>query len=303
MPAIVRAHPDAHYLVVGATHPHIRAHSGESYRQRLIDLAESLGVSSNVSFVDRFVSTQDLTEYLQATSIYVTPYLKKQQITSGTLAYAFGSGNAVVSTPYWHAEELLADGKGILVPFRDPKALSDEITELLGDAERLQHLQARAYAAGRKMQWPVVGECYVDAFELAQEYSRSLLPDLTLAQIVSNDDTSINVDINLTHLLTMTDATGILQHSTYSIPNRFEGYCTDDNARLAIVGARLAEDPTQFKMGIQLQHTGLSFLHHAFNPTKGRMRNFMSYDRTWLEDVGSEDSHGSRHVGTGCIGR
>jgi len=160
MPDIVKGHPNTHYLVVGATHPHIRAHSGETYRQRLIDLAEELGVSGNVSFVDRFVSLEDLTDYLQAASIYVTPYLKKEQITSGTLAYAFGSGKAVVSTPYWHAEELLAKGKGILVPFRTPEALAAEIGALLSDTDRLESIQSRAFETGLEMQWPVIGGKY-----------------------------------------------------------------------------------------------------------------------------------------------
>jgi len=290
MPSIVSAQPDAFYLVVGATHPNVRKQSGEAYRQSLVDLASSLGVSRHVGFVDRFVSLEDLTDYLQATSIYVTPYLKKEQITSGTLAYAFGSGNAVVSTPYWHAEELLADGRGVLVPFRDPVALADEIVKLLGDPKRLEAVQSRAYHAGLQMAWPSVGRQYVQTFEDAVTDSRSILPHFSAFPSSSGNPGQERLALN--HLLTLTDDTGILQHSTYSVPNRFEGYCTDDNARLAIVGALMENEPEHAALAIWLQHKGLSFLHHAFNSEEGRMRNFMRFDRGWIENFGSEDSHG-----------
>jgi len=292
MPAVVANHPDAHYLIVGATHPNIRKESGEAYRQSLVDLADRLGVTDNIGFVDQFVSLDDLTDYLQAASIYVTPYLKKEQITSGTLAYAFGSGKAVVSTPYWHAEELLADGRGILVPFRDSAALSDEINALLSDPMRLTIIQTLAYEAGLDMRWQAIGCEYVRVFGEAMSASRSMLPTMLPSEDHSEEAATLHIELVLDHLLAITDDTGILQHATYNVPNRFEGYCTDDNARLAIIGARLEDEPKQAATALWLQSKGLSFLHHAFNAETGRMRNFMSYDRRWLEEAGSEDSHG-----------
>ena len=292
MPEVVRNHPDAHYVIVGATHPNIRQFSGEAYRQNLIELADRLEVSSHIDFVDRFVAMNELTDYLQAASIYVTPYLKREQITSGTLSYAFGSGKAVVSTPYWHAEELLADGRGCLVPFRNPERLAEEIVRLLGDAERLECVQASSYNEGLAMVWPVVGQEYLDTFEEARQSSRSLLPHLISTEPPAALNEIVAEQRFLDYLSILTDDTGIVQHATFSIPNRFEGYCTDDNARLAIVGARMQSNPKLAKFGIELQHKGLSFLHHAFNEENGQMRNFMGFDRVWLEDAGSQDSHG-----------
>lgn len=293
MPDVVRNHPDAHYLIVGATHPNIRKHSGEAYRQNLIELADELEVSSHIDFVDRFVAMSELTDYLQAASIYVTPYLKREQITSGTLSYAFGSGKAVVSTPYWHAEELLAEGRGCLVPFRSSDRLAEEIVNLLSDRERLECIQAASYSEGLAMAWPVIGQAYLDTFEEALQSSRSILPHLTASEPEpAKRELEVHKESFLDYLSILTDDTGIVQHATFSIPNRFEGYCTDDNARLAIVGARMESDPRFRKIGIALQHKGLSFLHHAFNEENGQMRNFMGFDRVWLESAGSQDSHG-----------
>ncbi len=301
MPAIVKAHPDAYYLVVGATHPNIRQQSGETYRASLVDLACELNVSQNIGFVDRFIDIGELTSYLQATSIYVTPYLKREQITSGTLAYAFGCGNAVVSTPYWHAEELLADGKGILVPFRDPNALSSEIVSLLSDPHRLEEVQARAYAEGRNMLWSAIGQEYVRVYSEAQESSRTLFPDFRVMHFPAPDDLSVDTTLGLEHLLTLTDDTGILQHATHSVPNRHEGYCTDDNARLAIVASRLELCEDHRRLARSLQHKALSFLHHAYNPRTEHMRNFMGFDRQWFEEKGSPDSHARSIWGLGVL--
>lgn len=291
MPSIVARHPDALYLVVGATHPVVRRQTGERYRESLIQLAQSLGVSHAVAFVDRYVSMDELTDFLHAASIYVTPYLSKEQITSGTLARAYGMGKAVVSTPYWHAEELLADGSGVLVRFRDPSSLADGIISLFSDPGRLLRIQNRAYEQGKKMAWPVVGKEFVSAFREAVHSSRSLLKPSS-PQSAGPKSRSVNDRLELKHLLTLTDTTGIIQHATHCVPKRAEGYCTDDNARLAILGVRLEQDPRYKELGIRLQNTALSFLLHAYNPHQGRMRNFMRYDRTWIEEIGSEDSHG-----------
>ena len=292
MPAICAKHPEAYYLIVGVTHPNVRAAHGEQYRQSLIDLVAELGMGSNVGFVDEFVSLDELGDFLMAAEIYVTPYLKKEQITSGTLAYAYGSGKAVVSTPYWHADELLADGRGLMVPYRDSAALAKEVCKLLSDPELLKAIQMRAYTDGQLMRWPAVASAYAEAFTDAQDQARSVLPKVAFSPDSNSDGSPMTFQFCLDHLRKMTDDTGILQHSTYSIPNRFEGYCTDDNARLAILGARLMPHSDDPGLALDLQHKGLSFLHHAFNESNGRMRNFLTYSRTWNEEVGSEDSHG-----------
>jgi len=290
LPAIVEKHPKVKYVVAGATHPHIVAHSGEAYRESLLARADELGVAGNVKFINEFLSLDDLKILLQDASVYVTPYRNREQITSGTLAYAFGCGNAVVSTPYWHAEELLGDGRGVLVPFLDSMALADAINELLSDRKRLVEMQKNAFEIGRKMQWPNVALSYISLFAEAHEAVRRFLPVILEPVVIRRDVVSAMPPLNLSHLLAMTDGTGLIQHATYCIPNRFEGYCTDDNARGAILAIRLQETG-EAAVGRRLQVRFLSFLHHAFNPANGRMRNFMSFERQWLEEAGSTDSH------------
>ncbi len=292
MPDIVASYPDTFYLIVGATHPNVRAECGEEYRNKLIALTEELRLTDSVGFVDKFVSLEELKSYLQAADIYVTPYLKRDQVTSGTLAYAFGSGKAVVSTPYWHAQEMLSRGRGILVPFKDSGALAHEIGRLLSDPHLLRAVQDHAYQEGQAMRWPFVAAEYIDVFKETVEASKSLFPILPTMAATDTQEPVGEAEFGLDHLLAITDDTGILQHSRFSVPNRNEGYCTDDNARLAIVGCRLERELGHARLGIKLQQKGLAFLQHAYNPELQRFRNFMSYDRRWLDDCGSADAHG-----------
>lgn len=297
LPRLVEQHPNLLYVVLGATHPQVRAQTNDSYRKSLVARAAKLGVKDNVHFEDRFVELDELIDYLQAADIYITPYLKPTQITSGTLAYAFGCGKPIVSTPYWHAAELLEDGKGVLVPFRSSEAIEHEVGSLLSDPERMQEMSERAYFLGRAMTWANTGKAYVESFQRAIQDSKTELKSIFQPLEKSN---SIELPrINLQHLLNLTDSTGILQHAYGSIPNRHEGYCVDDNARALLVVSRLT------KLGISspnlgsLANTYLSYIHHCWNPAKGRFRNFMSYDRRWLEEEGSEDSHARTVWGLG----
>ncbi len=292
MPAVLEWFPNTVYIVLGATHPHVKAHSGETYRHMLEDRAKRLGVDGNMIFHNSFVTLPELTEFLSAADIYITPYLKSEQITSGTLAYALGSGKAVISTPYVYARELLADGRGALVPQRDPAAIAREVTNFLGDEAARAQTQQRAMAYGQSMRWPAVAQSYVESFERARtEHSvrmRSHFQTRTLSRRAP-----VLPEINLEHLRLMTDDTGVLQHAIFSVPRYDEGYCVDDNARALLLIALIEDageiDPASLRT---LGARYLAFLSHAFNPNTGRFRNFMSYSRQWLEDTGSEDSHG-----------
>lgn len=286
LPEIVRQHPNTVYLVLGATHPHLVAREGESYRLGLKRLAEERGVKEHVIFYDRFVSLAELTEFIGATDIYLTPYLNEAQITSGTLAYVFGAGKAVVSTPYWHAQELLANERGKLVQFRDPQGIAAGVCEFLDNPALLERTQEDAYQLGREMIWPAVAAQYLNSFHRARAdrkaISRTTLADQTLA----NSPYSLP-PLRLDHVVRMSDGTGIFQHAIYNVPNFHEGYCTDDNAR-AFILSNLLEEPSLLE---HLATSYLAFLAAAMNYHSGRFCNFMSHGRQWLEDAGSEDSH------------
>ena len=292
LPEIVKHHPNVVYLVLGATHPHLVAREGESYRLGLERLAEDRGVKNHVIFYNRFVSLDDLKEFIGASDVYLTPYLNEAQITSGTLAYVFGAGKAVVSTPYWHAQELLADGRGILVPFRDPAAIAQGVCTFLDDPVRLKSTQERAYQLGREMIWPRVAQLYLESFLRARK-DREVAPRSAFAEWTLASRPYDLPPQRLDHLVRMSDDTGILQHAMFSVPNCQEGYCTDDNARAYLLCNLLDElggqPPSESIERLATRY--LAFLATAFNRDTGRFRNFMTYGRTWLEQAGSEDSH------------
>ena len=290
LPDIVSSHPEVLYFVVGATHPHCRAESGEDYRLSLHHRAKELGVGDNIVFYDRFLERDDLLEIIRAADIYVTPYLNEAQIVSGTLAYAVGAGKAVVSTPYWHAQEMLADGRGRLVPFKDSRALSREINQLLDYPEERLKLRRAAYEYSRPMVMKQMGHHYLELFSQAKARHKRAIGIPALNTL--SDQEQRLPQLNLNHLRRMTDDTGMLQHAKFTVPNRAHGYCVDDNARALIVAVR-AHGLDRGDTGLaELSSIYLSFLDDAFDPQTGRFRNFMSYERQWLESVGSEDSHG-----------
>jgi glycosyltransferase involved in cell wall biosynthesis len=289
LPAILEKHPNVVYIVLGATHPHVLRGEGEAYRLSLENLAREKGVAGNVIFCNRFVELDELIQFIGAADIYITPYLDPAQIVSGTLAYTLGAGKAVISTPYWYAEEMLADDRGVLVPFRDPQALAEQVTNLL-DNESVRHaMRKRAYLFGRQMIWPQVARSYMESFERARSEHRHFAKAY-LALKPLNKQAQELPPLDLDHLLRMTDETGLLQHATFSVPNYQEGYTTDDNARALITSILLEhiEDPK----AVDLATRYLAFILYAFNLGTKSFRNFMSYQRTWLEESGSEDSLG-----------
>ncbi|MCE9632172.1 MAG: glycosyltransferase family 4 protein, partial [Planctomycetia bacterium] len=303
LPEIVAQHPRATYLVVGATHPHLIREQGERYRNSLMRMADELGVARHVVFHDRYVDMPELLAFIGAADIYITPYLGEDQITSGTLAYAFGCGKAVLSTPYWHARELLADGRGVLVPFRDPAAIAREVSSLLADGARRHAMRKRAWLLGRDMVWSRVADRYAEAFGKTR-LATLVKPRRRTADRLTTLPRRRLPTIVLDHLWRLTDATGLLQHATYDIPARVEGYCTDDNARALTLMVLLEDLGLESRQTSRAAATYASFLGHAFDPASGRFRNLMDYDRRWLDDAGSDDCLGRAIVAIGtCIGR
>ncbi|MEO6601760.1 MAG: glycosyltransferase family 4 protein [Polyangiaceae bacterium] len=302
LPRIIAEFPDVVYIVLGATHPNLVREHGEAYRESLQALAERLGISENVRFFNQFVELEELKGFLGAADIYVTPYLNEAQITSGTLAYAFGCGKAVVSTPYWHAQELLADGRGVLVPFGDSVAMSDEIIGLLHDEGRRHAMRKRAYLASREMVWEKTAERYLATFEAARknrsERSLTVVPRRT----AGSPELQLP-ELGFEHLKRMSDSTGMLQHARLTLPNYAEGYCIDDNARALMLTVQLERRGVGGDDIASLATRYASFVDYAYNPELGKFRNFMSYDRRWLESVGSEDSQARALWALGaCVG-
>ena len=293
LPKIVARHPDVVYIVLGATHPHVKRKSGEEYRNSLLRLADNLGVEENLIMVNRFVELSELCEFLGATDIYVTPYPNEAQITSGTLAYALGAGKATVSTPYWHAQELLADGRGRLVPFNDSDAIAEQVIDLLDNEPQRHAMRKLCYTYCRDMVWPKVGQAYLNLFAEAGEAFVARRQEVAAAVAATRAKEHRRDELpemDLRHLRILTDDTGILQHCRYSTPHRDHGYCTDDNAR-ALIAMGMYWDQTRDEAAIPLIQRYLSFLSHAMDEKTGRFRNFMNYDRTWSEMSDSEDSH------------
>jgi glycosyltransferase involved in cell wall biosynthesis len=290
LPKIVRAHPDATFVVIGETHPGVKRQEGESYRDSLKSRAAELGVGDNVRFDDRFLDTDALTEFLSTADICITPYLNREQIVSGVLSYALGAGKAIVSTPYRYAEEMLADGRGRLVPFRDSEAVAEQVIDLLSNDDERQAMRKQAYTFARNMVWSDVGAQYLALFrDVRQE--RGAKPRFHQARELQSTDLALQAP-RLDHLHVLTDETGILQHARFNVPDRHHGYCTDDNARALIVALRAQQVLPKSDSLLPLAYRYLGFLQHAFNPEAGRFRNFMGYDRQWQEAIGSEDAHG-----------
>ncbi len=291
LPAIVAQHPEVVYLVLGATHPQVVRNEGETYRLSLQRLARDKGVEGHVVFYNRFVTLEELNQFISAADIYLTPYLNAAQITSGTLAYTLGAGKAIVSTPYWYAEEVLASERGVLIPFHNPPKLAEAVNALLDNAAERDAMRKRAYLFGREMIWPKVARRYMDSFERARAECRHSSQSNFVIKPLDQRPGDLP-PLKLDHLLRMTDDTGILQHATFTLPNYHEGYCTDDNARALIVSTHLAELELGNGQSASLTTRYLSFIAYAFNRESGRFRNFMDYQRNWLEKSGSEDSQG-----------
>lgn len=285
LPEVVLKHPDIIYIILGKTHPSVIRFSGEEYRNYLRRLIKSLNLENNVFFLNEFINQNELFKYLYATDIYITPYLNEAQITSGSLSYAVGTGAAVLSTPYWHAQELLADGRGRLFDFNNSSQLAGILIELLDKPEVLKTLRKRAYDYGRNITWPKIGNQYVETAE--KIVKETPVKSVSKETII---DPLLLPDFSLIHIKRLTDDTGIIQHAKFGIPNLKEGYCLDDNARallMVLMAYRQKKDP----MALELLPIYLSYIHYMQNKD-GTFRNFLSFKRNYLDEVGSEDSFG-----------
>ncbi len=310
LPQILSRHKNVVYIVAGATHPHILRREGDQYRDSLQALAKEMGVESQVIFHNRFVAPEEMVEFIGAADIYITPYRHEAQVVSGTLAYALGAGKAIISTPYWHAIELLDDRRGALVPFQNPDAIAQKTVELL-DTPAIRHaMRKRAYLFAREMIWKRVAQGYMESFSRVRS-DRMETPHVQFSARAIHQSLNQMTTLKLDHLHRLTDATGMLQHAIFTVPNLGEGYTTDDNAR-ALVLTVLLERMDKKQIGntepvvadsvpSESSCRYLSFLEHAFNPAKGRFRNFLGYDRRWNEAEGSEDSHGRAVWGLGTV--
>lgn len=292
LPEIIAKYPEVVYLVVGATHPHVKRNEGDQYRLKLQALARKLGVERHLIFHNRFVSPQEMEQFVGSADIYITPYRYEAQAVSGTLAYALGAGKAIISTPYWHATELLDEGRGALVPFGDPHAIADATLDLLNYEASRHAMRKRAYLYSRDSVWSNIARLYMDSFQQAHS-DRMSAPRIAFSDLNAERTLDRLPPVKIDHLNRMTDHTGLLQHAVFSVPNYSEGYTTDDNARALIVAVLIEQlGITAVSDSARLASRYLAFLWHAFNPANGRFRNFLSYERQWLESVGSEDSHG-----------
>ncbi|HEV7381974.1 MAG TPA: glycosyltransferase, partial [Dyadobacter sp.] len=285
LPDVVARHPEVVYIVLGKTHPNVIRHSGEEYRVYLTGLVKKLGIEKHVVFLNEFIGQSELFQYLSAADIYITPYTSEAQITSGTLSYAIGAGAAVISTPYWHAAELLSEGRGRLFPFQDSVALGEILLELLDIPEQLHNLRKNAFGYGREITWPRIGTQYINLAEVVVEAQ----PDIIDIQEPIFDPLTLPPFL-LDHIQRLTDDTGIIQHAKYGIPNLKEGYCLDDNAR-ALLMVLMTYKRNKHPLALKLSPTYLSYINYMQN-ADGVFRNFLSFNRNFLDEVGSEDSFG-----------
>lgn len=284
LPAIVKKHPDVLYVILGSTHPDILRNSGEEYRECLIQLAKELEVNDHLAFINRYVTEEELISYLSSADIYVSPYMNEEQITSGTLAYAIGAGAAVIATPYWHATEILADGRGKLFDFKDYNKLATLVNDLLSNPDKLRAIKNYAYTYGLNLRWPVIGKQYVSIIKDAVE-----CPDISQRILDSIIDPEIIPEFDLSYIKHLTDHTGVIQHAKYGIPNWKEGYCVDDNSRALIMSVMAGE--LGYTEAFGLMPVYMSFLLYMQNDT-GYFRNFLSYRKEYLDEKGSEDAFG-----------
>lgn len=298
MPEIIERYPDCVFILVGATHPHVIKNEGESYRLSLQWLAHNKGVESNIIFYNRFVTAEELIEFISAADIYITPYLNEAQITSGTLAYTVGAGKAVISTPYWYAQEILAEGRGVLFPFNDYKALANEVINLLDNEAERHAMRKRAYLFGRSMIWSEVAQRYMESFERARVERRNYIPIGFISKVANKYHGELP-PIKLDHLEHMTDDTGMFQHALFTVPNYSHGYSTDDNARALLVSVLLDVLGSRDTLGLATRY--LAFLGFSFNERNQKFRNFMDYQRNWLEVFGSDDCNGRVLLALGTV--
>lgn len=286
LPEIIKKHPEVLYIVLGKTHPNVLRHAGEEYRNYLQMLIKNLGVEDHVLLLNKFIDQRELFKYLAACDIYITPYLSEAQITSGTLTYAMGSGCAVVSTPYWHAAELLAEDRGRLFNFSNSKELSQLLNHLFDNPEELAQIQKKARDYGKNITWPKIGKKYTEVAKASMLKEKKA----TKSKKENIIDLHLLPPFSLNHIRRLTDDTGIIQHAKFGIPNLKEGYCLDDNAR-ALLMVCMCYNQKKYRKALELMPIYLSYIHYMQN-SDGSFRNFLSFNRNYLDEVGSEDSFG-----------
>lgn len=284
LPEVVKNHPDLIYIIAGKTHPSVLRSSGEEYRNYLKLLVRKDELYDHVFFDDRFLETDELLGYLSAADLYVTPYLNEAQITSGTLAYAVGAGTAVISTPYWHAMELLAEDRGVLFDFNDSEGLSRILIDLLDHPDKLKALRRRAFEYGKNTSWPQVGNQYLHTCRMAVKSF------VRVRSTPAWDMKTIMPQFSLGHIVHLTDTTGIIQHAKYNIPNYKDGYCLDDNSR-ALLMSVMAYAQLKDRVALDLMPRYLGYIQYM-QREDGGFRNFLSYAGVFLDHKGSEDSFG-----------
>jgi glycosyltransferase involved in cell wall biosynthesis len=284
LPAIAAKHPEVLYVVLGKTHPNVVRHVGEEYREFLTKLTAQLEVSQNISFMDEYVDETRLMSLLRAADLYVTPYLNKAQITSGSLCYAVAGGCAVISTPYWHAQELLSDERGLLFEFENHIELADLVNRLIENPDQRTTLQSNAFEYGKTITWPKIGKSYLDLFQVVAAQT-----DVNPESIALDFKTNYP-GFDLSHIVKLTDDTGLLQHANACVPCYKTGYCLDDNSRGLIVCLRAwKNDPSTRYESLIIKY--LSYI--GFMSRKdGSFNNFLTYDRSAFEDDISDDAFG-----------
>jgi len=286
---VVKKHPDTVYIVLGATHPHVMKQEGEDYRLSLIRLVNKMGLEKNVIFINRFVSNEELFSFLALCDIYVIPYLGEKQISSGTLIYTMGAAKPIISTPFWYAREMLAGNRGLLFDFMNSSQLGDLISDLLDDEVKCRIISQNAFDLAKTCFWPLISRQYAELVDslIAEERSED---QIKATEVI--EPSFILPPLRLDHLRGMTDYTGILQHAKYNVPDRNHGYCTDDNTRALLLSVMLENEVQDMDEVYRLSGIYLSFIDHAYNPVNGKFRNFMNYQREWLDEEGSEDTTG-----------
>lgn len=289
LPEVIRKHPDVVYIVLGATHPHVLKKEGEDYRLNLIRLASKLNLENNVIFINRFVSNDELFSFLELCDIYLIPYLGEKQISSGTLIYTMAAARPIISTPFWYAKEMLADERGILFDFKDSVQLAEKINDLLDNEEKRKTIALNAFNLARQCYWPKIAKQYHNL--ITQIIDEEKVEALSKPAPVI-ESKFVLPPIKLDHLHVLTDHTGILQHAKYNVPDRNHGYCTDDNARALLLSVMLQNEVQEVDEVNRLTCIYLSFIDYAYNPERKKFRNFMNYERQWLDAEGSEDSIG-----------
>lgn len=289
LPEVIRKHPDVVYIVLGATHPHVLKQEGEDYRLNLIRLVNKLNLENNVIFINRFVTNDELFSFLELCDIYLIPYLGEKQISSGTLIYTMGAARPIISTPFWYAKEMLADERGVLFDFKNSVQLAEKINDLLDNEEKRKTIALNAFNLARQCYWPKIAKQYHNL--VAQIIDEEKVQALSKPAPVI-ESKFVLPPIKLDHLHMLTDHTGILQHARFNVPDRNHGYCTDDNARALLLSVMLQNEVQEVDEVNRLTCIYLSFIDYAYNPERRKFRNFMNYERQWLDREGSEDSIG-----------